>query len=112
MPETALGFDPDFAMAYGAQPQHKNDGLPWLVDDRGAGGGSKGLKEFIAAEAERGQGPGRVHLPADVIGTVQRNGDRWECAFVFQGQQCLGTGDTRDGAIMAAAKYVTGKTTE
>src|SRR5207249_5157350 len=40
------------------------------------------------------------------------DGQQWKCKFQFKGQECQGTGETRDGAVMAATRYVTSKTTD
>src|SRR5260370_33671915 len=57
----ALGFDPDFSMLYGEHPPRKDDGLDWIVDDRGSGAGSSGLKKFLEEQGAEKTPPSTVH---------------------------------------------------
>lgn len=115
----SLGYDPDLGVPLAGQegyrPKGSGDGFIderfGGLDDRGSGIGSRGLKQFLERESNRRESP-TVHLPENVTGNVRYDGEKWECHFSFGDKECMGTGETRDGAIMAAAKYITSQTVE
>src|SRR5260370_25323814 len=82
----ALGFDPDFSMLYGEHPPRKDDGLDWIVDDRGSGAGSNGLKKFLEEQVAEKTPPSTVHVGEAEFRLYYQDA-RWHAVGVAAGLQ-------------------------
>lgn len=108
----ALGYDESLGVPLCGEPGWRPDAadkLPWMIDDRGAGG--SGLKKFLQAEADRLEGgPANVTLHDghgnEIAATVSHDGNQWKCQYVFREQTCQSLGASRDETILAATKYL------